>query len=55
MKTTTTTTTTTGLVFLPAEVSEFFGEMPAFIAPAVFKMVDGKVVAVDYSGTWEEV
>ena len=45
----------TGLIFLPAEESEFFGTMPAFIAPVVFKMVDGKIVAINYFGTWEEV
>ena len=44
-----------GLLFLPAEVSEFFGVMPAFIAPAVFKLVNGKIVEVDYFGTLEEV
>ena len=44
-----------GLLFFPAEVSEFFGVMPAFIAPAVFKMVDGKIVEVDHFGVWEKV
>ena len=44
-----------GLIFLPAEVSEFFGPMPAFVSPAVFKMVGGKIVEIDYTGAWEEV
>lgn len=44
-----------GLLFLPAEVSEFFGAMPAYIAPVVFKMADNKIVEVDYFGVWEEV
>ena len=44
-----------GLLFLPSEVSEFFGLMPAFVAPAVFKVVNGKIVEVDHFGVWEEV
>ena len=44
-----------GLIFLPAEVSKLFGLMPAFVRPAAFKMVGGKIVEIDYTGAWEEV
>ena len=44
-----------GLLFLPSEVFEFFGELPGFVAPVVFKMVDSKIVGLDYAGNWEEV
>ena len=44
-----------GLIFLPAEVSKLFGLMPAFVSPAVFKMVGGKIVEIGYIVTWEEV
>ena len=44
-----------GLLFLPAENSEFFGLMPAFVASAVFGLVNGKIVEIDYFGKLEEV
>lgn len=46
---------TVGLIFLPAENSPFFGYMPAYACPAGFRLENGKVVEVDYTGEWKGV